>query len=83
VSADQQQVFAACLSEQAWKQLADLESLHQVICRNHDQVLRHLDAAVVADDRRSLQVAWNQYRTVVADLSRITEDIESLRLRAD
>jgi hypothetical protein len=68
------------LSEKAWKQLADLETLHQAICQNHDRVVRSLDAAVMADDRRELQIAWNHYRAVVADLSRVTEDIESLRL---
>jgi hypothetical protein len=71
---------ASCLSDQAWLKLARLESLHQAIQSNHDKVMRSLDAAVVADDRRCLQIAWNQYRSVVADLSRVTEDIESLRL---
>jgi hypothetical protein len=81
MSAVEQEV-TACLSDQAWLKLARLESLHQAIQSNHDKVMRSLDAAVVADDRRSLQVAWNQYRSVVADLSRVTEDIESLRLTA-
>jgi hypothetical protein len=73
---------AACLSEQAWQKLARLESLHQAIQSNHDKVVRSLDAAVMTDERRDLQIAWNQYRSVVADLSRVTEDIESLRLTA-
>jgi hypothetical protein len=73
---------AICLSEQAWLKLSRLESLHQAIQLNHDKVVRSLDAAVESDDRRSLQIAWNQYRSVVADLSRVTEDIESLRLTA-
>jgi hypothetical protein len=72
--------LSACLSENAWVKLAHLESLHKVIQSNHDKVVRSLDAAVMSDDRRNLQIAWNQYRSVVADLSRVTEDIESLRL---
>jgi hypothetical protein len=68
------------LSDQAWKQLADLEALHQAVCQKHDRVVRSLDEASLSSDQRNLQVAWNQYRSVVADLSRVTEDIESFRL---
>jgi hypothetical protein len=71
---------SSCLSENTWVKLAHLESLHKAIQSNHDKVVRSLDEAVMSDDRRSLQIAWNQYRSVVADLSRVTEDIESLRL---
>lgn len=70
------------LTEQAWKQLADLESLHRAIQQNHERVIRTLDEATACADRRELQIAWNQYRSVVADLSRVTEDIESFRLTA-
>lgn len=68
------------LSDQAWKNLRELELLHRVAQQNHDRVVRSLDQAVQVADRRELQIAWNQYRAVVADLGRITEDIESLRL---
>lgn len=67
------------IPEQAWKQFADLEALHQAVQASHGQVLRSLDQAIKSD-RKELQVAWNQYRAVVADLSRVTERIESLRL---
>jgi hypothetical protein len=79
MSAVREEVIA-CLSDEGWLRLARLESLHQSIQSNHDRVMRSLDAAVVVDDHRALQIAWNQYRSVVADLSRVTEDIESLRL---
>ncbi len=79
MSAVREEVIA-CLSDEGWLKLSRLESLHQAIQSNHDKVMRSLDAAVVADDHRTLQIAWNQYRSVVADLSRVTEDIESLRL---
>jgi len=68
------------LSEQAWRHLAELESLHRVVQQNHDRVKRSLDQAALAADRSELRIAWNQYRAVVADLGRITEDIGSLRL---
>jgi hypothetical protein len=71
---------AACLSEQAWQQLLDLESLHRELLRNHERVLRTLDEAALAADRTELMMVWNQYRVVVADLNRVTEDIGSLRL---
>jgi hypothetical protein len=67
------------LSDLRWKQFADLEELHRSVQANHERVIRSLDEAVVTD-RRELQVAWNQYRQVVADLSRVTEEMESLRL---
>jgi hypothetical protein len=78
MSAAQEEV-AAGLSEQSWRQLLDLESIHRELLRNHERVLRTLDEAAVADDRNELMVVWNQYRAVVADLSRITLDIGSLR----
>jgi uncharacterized protein YqiB (DUF1249 family) len=68
------------LSERAWRQLETLESLHRQVQQNHDRVVRTLDAATMSDDQRTLQIAWNQYRAVVADLCRVTEDIESLRM---
>jgi hypothetical protein len=70
---------AACLSDQAWQRLMDLETLHQELLRNHDRVLRTLDEATLAADRTELMVVWNQYRAVVASLSRVTGDIGSLR----
>ena len=70
----------SCLSDLAWKQLSDLEATHHAIQKDHERVIRCLDEATVAADRRELQIAWNQYRAVVADLSRVTEDIESLRI---
>jgi hypothetical protein len=79
MSAAREEVMS-CLSEQAWQQLSALESLHRAIQINHERVIRSLDEAAVAADRKELQIAWNQYRAVVADLSRATEDIESLRL---
>jgi predicted Zn-ribbon and HTH transcriptional regulator len=79
MSAIREEIHAA-LSEQAWSQLANLEALHRVIQQNHERVLKSLDEAAVSVDRRELQIAWNQYRAVVADLSQVTEDIESLRL---
>jgi hypothetical protein len=71
---------ADCLSDQAWRQLLSLENLHREIQSNHERVIRKLDEASLSSDRRDLLVAWNQYRSVVADLSRVTEDIGSLRL---
>ena len=76
------EISSACLSDQAWEKLAHLESLHQSVQANHEKVVSSLNAAIFADDRSSLQIAWNQYRSVVADLGRVTEDIESLRLSA-
>lgn len=70
----------SCLSEQAWKQLTELESIHRIVQQNHERVIRSLDQAVMAPGRTELQVAWNQYRAVVADLGRVTEEIELLRL---
>lgn len=78
MSAAEQDV-AACLSDQAWQRLMDLETLHQELLRNHDRVLRTLDEATLAADRSELMVVWNQYRAVVASLSRVTGDIGSLR----
>ncbi len=75
-----QQEIASCLSEQGWRAFADLEALHRAIQHNHERVMRSLDDAVIAADRRELQIAWNEYRAVVADLSQVTEDFESLRL---
>jgi hypothetical protein len=66
-------------AERGWVQLNQLESLHREIQQNHERVLRNLDAASSSEDRRDLQIAWNQYRAVVADLSKVTEEIESLR----
>jgi hypothetical protein len=71
---------ATTLGEHAWMQLTTLESLHREIQRNHERVLRNLDQACVAEDRCNLQAAWNQYKAVVADLSRVTEEMESLRI---
>lgn len=69
----------SCLSEQAWKQFADLEAVHRTIQQNHERVLRNLDQAVRSDPRE-LQIAWNQYREVVAELCRITGSFESFRI---
>lgn len=71
---------ASSQSDQAWKHLGELEALHRAVQQNHDRVVRSLDQAVVAADSKELRIAWNQYRAVVADLGRVTEDIESLRL---
>jgi ABC-type antimicrobial peptide transport system ATPase subunit len=71
---------ASGLIENTWQQLTALELLHKEVQHNHERVLRSLDVAATSNDRRDLQIAWNQYRSVVADLSKITEDIESLRL---
>lgn len=79
MSAAQQEVAAACLSDQAWERLMNLETLHQQLLRNHERVLRTLDEAALASDRQELMVVWNQYRAVVADLNRVTGDIGSLR----
>jgi hypothetical protein len=68
-----------CLSAQAWGRLTELEQQHRAVQENHERVLRSLDEAV-RRDTSELQIAWNQYRAVVADLSRVTADIESLRL---
>ena len=68
------------LSDQAWNRMRELENLHRVVLQKHDRVVRSLDQAVLADDRRELRIAWNQYRSVVADLGRVTEDIESLKI---
>jgi hypothetical protein len=74
---------APCLSEQALKHLGELESLHRAVQQNHERVKRNLDQAALATaDRTELRVAWNEYRAVVADLGRVTEDIGSLRLTA-
>lgn len=70
----------SCLSEQSWKNLAALEQIHRAVQQKHERVIRSLDQAVLAPDRSELQVAWNEYRAVVADLGRVTEDIESFRL---
>ncbi len=79
MSAAQEEV-AACLSEQTWQQLLTLEGLHRDLLRNHEHMQRTLDEAIAAADRSELMVAWNQYRSVVADLSRVTLDIGSLQL---
>jgi len=78
MSAAQEEV-AAGLSDQAWQRLLDLETLHRELLRNHERVLRTLDEAALSTDRDDLMVVWNQYRVVVADLSRVTGDIGSLR----
>lgn len=69
-------------SETIWSQLAALEELHHTISQTHERVLRSLDEAVLGSDSRNLRIAWNEYRAVVTDLSRVTADIESLRLAA-
>ena len=79
MSAAQEEV-AACLSEPAWQRLLNLEALHRELLKNHERVLRTLDEAALSEGRLELMVVWNQYRAVVADLSRVTEDIGSLRL---
>jgi hypothetical protein len=79
MSAAQEEV-AACLSEQAWQRLQQLEGIHRELQRSHERVLRSLDEAALATDRVGLMVVWNEYRAVVADLSRVTGDIGSLRL---
>jgi hypothetical protein len=71
---------AAMLGDLACSQLSQLETVHREIQHNHERVLRNLDAATASTDRRDLQIAWNQYREVVAELSKITEEIGSLRL---
>ena len=71
---------AAMLGDLACSQLSQLETVHREIQHNHERVLRNLDAATSSTDRRDLQIAWNQYREVVAELSKITEEIGSLRL---
>jgi plasmid maintenance system killer protein len=71
---------AAMIGDRAVAQLSQLESMHREIQHNHERVLRNLDVASSSADRRDLQIAWNQYREVVADLSKITEEIGSLRL---
>lgn len=70
---------AATDGEPTWQQLTTLESVHREIQRAHAGVQRNLDQACSAADRSELQAAWNQYRAVVAELSRITEEMESLR----
>jgi hypothetical protein len=72
--------YSVAPGEQAWTLLTALESLHRDILRNHERLLRDLDQASSAADRADLQVAWNQYRAVVADLGRVTAEMESLRL---
>lgn len=72
--------LAATIGDQTWVQLSQLESVHREIQQHHDRVLRNLDVATSSADRRDLQIAWNQYRAVVADLSKITEELGSLQL---
>jgi len=79
MSAAQEDV-AACLSEQTWQQLLVLEARHRESLRDHEAALRVLDQAAQAVDRAELLAAWNQYRTVVAALNRVAEDIGALRL---
>jgi hypothetical protein len=79
MSAAREQVVAS-LSDQAWRQLLSLEAHHREIQLNHARVIRKLDEASMATDRKELLIAWNQYRAVVADLSHVTEEIGSLRL---
>jgi hypothetical protein len=67
------------LTDHAWNQLAELEEMHRAIQQNHERVLRSLDGADNSD-RDELQIAWNKYREVVAELSRVTGSFESLRL---
>jgi DNA-binding transcriptional regulator GbsR (MarR family) len=73
-------VVAVVEQEHGWAQLTTLENLHREIQRNHERVLRNLDEVSTSEDRRGLQFAWNQYKSVVAELSRVTEEMESLRL---
>ncbi|HTP40113.1 MAG TPA: hypothetical protein VMI92_11130 [Steroidobacteraceae bacterium] len=73
------EAVVSCLSEQEWKRFAELETLHHAVQASHERVLRTLDEAIKTD-RADLMIAWNQYRAVVADLSLVSERIESLRL---
>jgi len=67
------------LADRSWQQLLNLETVHREIQQNHERVIRTLDEAAMSSDRRDLMIAWTQYRSVVADLSRVTEEIGSLR----
>jgi hypothetical protein len=68
------------LADRTWQQLLNLETVHREIQHSHERVTRTLDEAAMSSDRRDLMIAWNQYRSVVADLSRVTEEMGSLRL---
>ncbi len=68
------------LAEAGWQQLMQLESQHRQIQQNHERLIRTLDEAAQSQDRSDLLAAWQQYRSVVADLSRVTEEIGTIRL---
>jgi hypothetical protein len=71
--------FQSCLADVAWDELLRLEDRHQAAEAAHDQQRRRLDAAISSADQLDLQLAWEQYRSVVAQLAEVTESIESFR----
>lgn len=79
VSGDQS---AVSLPDAVWEQLASLDASHQLVLRKHEQHRRSLDEAIVGWDDAALRSVWDAYRKVVADLDKVTEDIEALRMTA-
>jgi hypothetical protein len=71
------------LAEHAWDRLACLDGEHQVVLRVHEQLRRRLDEAIATKDEIALRAAWDDYKGVLADLDKVTEDLETLRLTSD
>lgn len=71
---------SASLAESVWNRLSHLEDEHQKLQIHHERARRSLDAAVATADRNELRAVWDIYRAVIAELDRVTERIESLRM---
>lgn len=71
---------SASLADSVWNRLSSLEDEHQKIQIHHERIRRSLDAAVATADRNELRAVWDIYRAVIAELDRVTERIEALRL---
>ena len=79
MSAAREEVSAG-LADSVWERLRSLEDDHQRIQLNHERARRSLDVAVASADRNELGAVWDIYRAVIAELDKVTERIEALRL---
>jgi len=71
--------MSQCVADDGWQRLLQLESRHREIQNHYDRTVRRLDEAALSCDRRDLLLAWNQYRSVVADLSSVAREIGSVQ----
>ncbi len=74
--------IAAGTPESFWETLTVLDTDHQTALRNHEQLRRKLDQTIADRDELALRMAWDAYREAVADLDKVTESLETLRLAA-